>query len=159
MRCMMTRFAFLILVSIGLCAQAAPQAASGLKDRADAAQGGDRVNLSLEYAHQELEQANRLYTDGDVEKGEAAVQEALTYAQRATTAATSMNKKLKQTEIDLRKLQHRMRDIGASLNIDDRPPVEKAVQQIEELRSNLLAKMFGEKAEPGSKADPKDKSQ
>src|SRR6516164_7762898 len=137
MRCMMTRFALLILFSVGLCAQAAPPAVSGLKERADAAQGTDRVTLSLEYAHQELEQANRLYADGDVEKGEAAVHEVLTYAQRATMAATSMNKKLKQAEIDLRKLQHRMRDIGASLNIDDRPPVEKAVQQIEELRSNL----------------------
>lgn len=159
MRCIMTRFAFLILFSISLCAQAAPRTASGLKERADAAQGTDRVTLSLEYAHQQLEQANRLYTDGDVEKGEAAVHDVFTYAQRATIAATTTNKKLKQTEIDLRKLQHRMRDIAASLNIDDRPPVEQTVQQIEELRANLLSKMFGEKAEPGQKPDSKDKSQ
>jgi hypothetical protein len=150
---------FLMFFAVGLCAQAPSPPASNLKDRADAAQGTERVSLSLEYAHRQLEEANRLYTDGDVEKGEAAIQEVFTYAQRATVTATSTNKKLKQTEIDLRKLEHRMHDIGQSLNVDDRPPVEKTVQQLEDLRANLLAKMFGEKAEPGQKTEPKDKSQ
>jgi hypothetical protein len=59
---------------------------------------------------------------------------------------------LKQTEIDLRKLEHRMRDIGQSLSIDDRPPVEKAVQELEQVRADLLAKMWGEKAEPKDKS-------
>jgi len=159
MRCIIGGIAFLILFSLGVCAQAAPPAASNLKDRADAAQGSERVTLSLDYAHQQLEQANRLYTDGDIEKAEATIQEVFTYAQRATVAATSSNKKLKQTEIGLRKLEHRMHDIGQSLSVDDRPPVEKTVQQLEDLRANLLAKMFGEKAEPGQKNEPKDKSQ
>jgi hypothetical protein len=130
---------------------AGSQAGPDLKARADAAQGGERVTLSLDYAHQQLEVANKLYSDGEVEKAEAAIGEVLTYAQRATAAATTANKKLKQTEIDIRKLQHRMRDIGQSLSIDDRPPVEKTVQQLEELRADLLAKMFGEKAEPKDK--------
>ncbi len=138
-----------------LTALAAGQQTGGsdLKARADAAQGGERVSLSLDYAHQQLELANKLYSEGDVEKAETAIGEVLTYSQRATSAATSANKKLKQTEIDLRKLEHRMRDIGQSLSIDDRPPVEKTVQEIEEMRADLLAKMFGEKAQP------KDKSQ
>jgi hypothetical protein len=42
-----------------------------------------------------------------------------------------------------------MRDIGQSLNIDDRPPVEKSVQDLEQMRADLLAKMFG--AKPSSK--------
>jgi hypothetical protein len=44
-----------------------------------------------------------------------------------------------------------MRDIGQSLNIDDRPPVEKTVQELEDLRADLLAKMFGPKAQPKDK--------
>jgi hypothetical protein len=159
MRCARPGFVFLIFFAMSLCAQAPPPAASNLKDKADAAQGTERVSLSLEYAHRQLEEANRLYTDGDVEKAESAIQDVFTYAQRATVAATSTNKKLKQTEIDLRKLEHRMHDIAQSLNVDDRPPVEKTVQQLEDLRANLLAKMFGQKAEPGQKADPKDKPQ
>lgn len=137
-----------LLLLFSLLMLAGQSNSSDLKARADAAQGAERVNLSLEYAHQQLELANKLYTDGDVEKGEAAVGEVLTYSQRATQAATSSNKRLKQAEIDLRKLEHRMRDIGQSLNIDDRPPLEKGVQELEQLRADLLAKMFGPKAEP-----------
>jgi len=145
--------AMVCLLLCSLMAQGAGQQEGGsdLKARADAAQGGERVTLSLDYAHQQLELANKLYSDGDVEKAEAAIGEVFTYAQRATTAATTSNKKLKQTEIGLRKLEHRMRDIGQSLSIDDRPPVEKTVQQLEDLRADLLAKMFGEKAEPKDK--------
>ena len=140
----------LLLLSALVSATQPPSA--DLKAKADAAQGSERIGPSLEYAHQELEYANTLYTDGDVEKGEAAVNESLTYAKRAADASAAANKRLKQTEIDLRKLEHRMRDIGQSLNIDDRPPVEKAVQELEQIRANLLAKMFGEKAEPKEKS-------
>jgi len=123
-----------------------------LKARADAAHGSERAALSIEYAHKELEEANNLYTQGDVEKAEAAIREVLTYSSQAAAAASSSGKRLKQTEIELRKIQHRMHDIGASLNIDDRPPVEKGVQEIEQLRANLLARMFGDKAEPKDKS-------
>ena len=58
------------------CAAAGQQTAgSDLKARADAAQGGERVTLSLDYAHQQLELANKLYSEGDVEKAEAAIGE------------------------------------------------------------------------------------
>jgi hypothetical protein len=138
----------LMLSLVGLASQTTPD----LKARADAAHGGERAALSMEYAHRELEEANNFYNQGDVEKAEAAVQEVLTYAQQAATAAATSGKRLKQTEIDLRKLQHRLHDIGQSLNIDDRPPVEKGVQQLEQIRADLLAKMFGEKAEPKGKS-------
>jgi predicted MarR family transcription regulator len=136
----------------GLLARAGNQPAADLKARADAAQGSQRISLSLEYAHQQLEHANSLYTDGDVEEAEAAIQEVVAYSRQATETASAANKRLKQTEIELRKIEHRMRDIGQSLNIDDRPPVEKAVQQLEQFRANLLARMFGEKAEPKDKS-------
>ena len=135
----------LIFITLGRAGQQTPP---DLKSKADAAQGSERIGLSLDYAHHELEHANTLYTEGDIEKAETAMSEVMTYSQRAADTAMQTNKRLKQTEIDLRKLQHRMHDIGQSLNIDDRPPVEKAVQQMEQLRANLLAKMFGEKAEP-----------
>ena len=132
--------------------QAYGQSAADLKTRADAAQGGERATLSLEYAHRQLEDANNLYTQGDVEKAEAEIQEVLAYSHKAADAASSSGKKLKQTEIELRKLEHRMRDIARSLNIDDRPPVEKAVQELEQVRADLLARMWGEKAEPKDKS-------
>jgi len=141
-----------LLFLLSVLGQAYEQSTADLKGRADAAQGAERATLSLEYAHRQLEDANTRYTQGDVDQAEAEIQEVLAYSHRAADAASSSGKRLKQTEIDLRKLQHRMRDIGQSLNIDDRPPVEKAVQELEQVRADLLARMWGEKAEPKDKS-------
>jgi hypothetical protein len=142
----------LCLFLLSLQGRAGEQPLPDLKARADAAQGTERVVLCLEYAHRELEHANALYTDGDVEKAEAGIQEVVAYSRKATETAAGSNKRLKQTEIDLRKIEHRMRDIGQSLNIDDRPPVEQAVKELDQLRASLLAKMWGDKAEPKDKS-------
>ena len=141
-----------LLFLLTVLGQASDQSTADLKARADAAQGGERANLSLEYAHRQLEDANALYTQGEVDKAEAEIQEVLAYSHRAADAASASGKRLKQTEIELRKLEHRMRDIGRSLNIDDRPPVEKAVEELEQVRADLLARMWGEKAEPKDKS-------
>jgi len=141
-----------VLLLLSVAGLADGQSAAELKARADAAQGGERTTLSLQYARLQLEDANDLYTKGDVERAEGQILEVVTYSQRAADAASASGKRVKQTEIELRKLEHRMRDIGQSLSIDDRPPVEKAVQELEEVRANLLAKMWGEKAEPKDKS-------
>lgn len=130
----------------------ADESAAELKAHADAAQGSDRAKLSLEYAQRQLEDANKLYSQGDVEKAEAGIKEVLTYSHQAADAASDSGKRLKKTEIGLRKLERRMEDIGESLSIDDRPPVEKAVKELEQLRADLLARMFGAKAEPKDKS-------
>ena len=142
----------LLLSLLSVNGQAGNEPLPELRARADAAHGGERASLSIEYARRELEEANTLYTVGDVEKAEAAIQEVLRYSGQGAAAASASGKRLKQTEIELRKIQHRMRDIGASLSIDDRPPLEKGVQQLEQLRADLLAKMFGDKAEPKDKS-------
>lgn len=139
----------LILVS---GAAAKKETAAELKSRADAARGGDQAKLCVEYAHVQLEHANELFTAGDVDHGQAEIREVLEYAHKAAEAAKSSGKRLKQTEIELRRLQHRMHDIGESLTVDDRPAVRKAVEEIEQVRADLLAKMFGEKAEPKEKS-------
>ena len=140
------------LALLSLSGQAGSETLPELKARADAAHGGERAALSLEYARRELEEANNLYIQGDVERAEAAIQEVLTYSGQGAAAASTSGKRLKQTEIELRKIEHRMHDISESLNIDDRPPVEKGVQQLEQLRAGLLARMFGDKAEPKDKS-------
>ncbi len=123
-----------------------------LKTRADNAHGADQAKLCIEYAHAELENANELYTKGDVDQAQAAVNSVMEYVRKGAESAESSGKRLKQTEIELRKLQKRMKDIGESLNLDDRPPVLKCVDEIEQLRAGLLAAMFGPQAEPKGKS-------
>jgi hypothetical protein len=55
---------------------------------------------------------------------------------------------VKDTEIKLRKLAERMHDIGESLAFEDRQPVRQAVEQIQQIRSDLMVKMWGPDAQP-----------
>jgi tetratricopeptide (TPR) repeat protein len=122
-----------------------------LKARADAAHGGEQAKLCLEYAHRLLEDANVLFTNGDVDKAQGEVAEVVEYSRKAADAASTSGKHLKQTEIDLRKLSKRLHDIAATLAVEDRPPLLKAVDDIEQIRADLLTRMFGPQAEPKGK--------
>src|SRR5208337_695925 len=142
--------ALVTVMTTGLV-MAATESASQLKARADAAEGGEKAKLCLQYARHQLEDANALFNQGEVEKAQADVQEVVEYAHKAADAASSSGHHLKQTEIELRKLSMRMHDIGESLAFDDRPPMRTAVDEIEQIRSDLLVRMFGPQAEPKGK--------
>lgn len=122
-----------------------------MRAHADNAHGGEQAKLCIEYAHAELEHANYLFAKGDVEQAQAGVSSVMEYVEKGVQAAKSSGKRLKQTEIELRKLEHRMKDIGQSLNLDDRPAVMKDVDDIEQMRAGLLTAMWGAQAEPKSK--------
>ena len=144
-------FALLVLVSSGL-AWAGNETAAALKARADAAHDGEQAKLCLEYAHMQLEDANALFTDGQVDKAQAEIREVVEYARKAADAASASGKHLKDSEIKLRKLQERMHDVGESLAFEDRPPLRSAVEEIEQIRADLLVRMFGPAAEPKGKS-------
>ena len=144
--------ASLILLALCLIAPAKNQSLPELKAKADAAHGGEQAKLCLQYSEAELEFANQLYTKGDVEQAQAAVANVMDCAHKGAEAARSSGKRLKQTEIELRKLQKRMKDIADSLDVDDRPPVLNDVKEIEQLRTGLLEAMFGAAAEPKDKS-------
>ena len=131
-----------ILLLLGGLAPGKSESMTELKTRADAAHAGDQAKLCLEYAHRQLENANDLFTKGDVEAAQNGIREVVDYARKGAVAATSSGKRLKQTEIDLRELAKRMRDISNTLAFEDRGPVRKAVEEIEQARSDLLVKMF-----------------
>lgn len=137
-----------ILLLFGGSTLAAAQAAGELKSRADAAHGGEQAKLCMEYAHLELESSNMLFTDGQVDKAQSQIREVVDYARKGADAATASGKQLKETEIKLRKLSERMHDIGESLAFEDRAPVRQAIEEIEQIRSDLMVKMWGPQAEP-----------
>ena len=49
---------------------------------------------------------------------------------------------MKNTEIDLRKMSEKLRDLKRTLDFEDQPPVQAAMDHLEDLRTNLLALMF-----------------
>jgi len=142
--------AFLLVLSGTLLA--GPETASQLKARADAARGGEQAKLCMQYARVELESSNALFTDGQVDKAQTEIREVVEYSRKAANAAAASGKQVKETEIKLRKLRERMHDIGESLAFEDQPPVRAAIDEIEQIRSDLMVRMWGPEAEPKGKS-------
>jgi len=52
---------------------------------------------------------------------------------------------LKDTEIALRKMSQRLRDLKRGLPYEDQGPVQGAADRLEQMRTELLGRMFGKK--------------
>jgi len=113
-----------------------------LKSRAQNAPPQDRPHLRIRIAELQLRNADKLYKEGDVEHARAAVDEIVTYSEQARDSAVETKKHLKNVEITVRKIAERLRDIKRTLALEDQPPIDQAVQRLEEVRTSLLKRMF-----------------
>jgi len=111
--------------------------------RAGSARLEDQPALYVDIAERQLKSADELYTGGKVDDARAAVQDVVTYSEKAHDASIQSGKRLKNTEIDFRKMAAKLRDIKRSLNFDDQAPVQAAADRLENLRTDLLSQMFG----------------
>ena len=140
----MRRIAVLLLLA-GVAAAAAdkPESLDALKARVEAAKPGkDRIELCLKVSKRQMDDADHLFDSGDAAKAQAAVQEIVAYGLRAIDEARQSRKRMKETEIAVRKLTEHMNDLEKTLAFDDRAPVAAAVKKLDAARSDLLAAMF-----------------
>lgn len=138
------RIWMVLLLAPVACAALADEPLEQLKAKAATSSGGEQGVLYAQVAREEVELANQHFTEGNIEQGHAAVREAVAYAEKAGKAARSSKKKMKQTEMSLRRTARRLSDIGKTLALDDRPAVEQAVKELEHIQDQLLDAMFGE---------------
>jgi len=113
--------------------------------RAESAKLDDRPHLYTEIAQRQVKAADQLYAAGKPEEARAAVRDVVEYSDKASDAATHSGKKLKDTEIAVRKMVARLRDIKRTLAFEDQASVEEAVNHLEQVRTQLLSQMFGKK--------------
>jgi hypothetical protein len=113
-----------------------------LKPRVQNASPQDRPRLCIRIAELQLRNADRLYKAGDVEHARAAVDEIVTYSEQARDSAIETKKHLKHVEITARKIAERLRDIKRTQALEDQPPIDEAVQRLEQVRTSLLQQMF-----------------
>ena len=111
--------------------------------REESARVEDRPALCVEIAERQLKAADELYTAGRVQDAQTAVKDIVTYSEKAHDASIQSGKRLKNTEIDFRKMAAKLRDIKRNLNFDDQAPVQAAADRLETLRTDLLSHMFG----------------
>lgn len=116
-----------------------------LKARFEKARPEDRPELGIRIAQHQLRNADKLYVEGKVEQAREAVEDIVSYSEKARDAATQTQKRLKNVEIDARKIADKLRDIKRTLALEDQPPVEQAIRRLEEVRTVLLKEMFAKK--------------
>jgi hypothetical protein len=134
-----------ITLTLTLCAAAKDQTVDELKARVDSARPEDRPGLCIQIAHQQLRNADKLYDDGQNEQARAAVDDVVTYSEKARDSATQTKKHLKKVEIAVRKMAEKLRDIKRTLAFEDQAPVEEAIKRLEDIRTALLKEMFASK--------------
>ncbi len=142
MRVQTTITAFLLVTSF-LALAYKTETLQELMARAESARVEDRPALCVEIAERQLKSADELYTAGKIDDARTAMQDVVTYSEKAHDAAIQSGKKVKNTEIAFRKMAAKLRDIKRSLNFDDQAPVQAAADRLESLRTDLLSHMFG----------------
>jgi hypothetical protein len=113
--------------------------------RAESANPQDRAVLYLQIARRQADAADKFYEGGNIEAGSSAVADVVMYSGKASDTAISSGKRLKDTEITLRKMAERFRDLKRNLAFEDQPPVQQAIDRMEKMRTDLLTAMFGKK--------------
>jgi hypothetical protein len=145
----MTCFRLTILALVSLASLAAlartEENLQQLIARAESAPAGERPGLYIQIARQQAESADKLYQSGNSEAGNAALNDVVVYSEKASDAASGSGKKLKDTEIALRKMAEKFRDVKHNLPFDDQAPVQQAIDRLEKMRTDLLSAMFGKK--------------
>jgi hypothetical protein len=134
-------FSLLLIASIGVCAER-DEALKHLLTRAEAARIEDQPALYTEAARIELRSADQLYTAGNADEAQSAVKDLVAYADKAHDASTKSGKRLKDTEIAMRKMAEKLRDVKRTVAFEEQASLQAAVDHLEGLRTDLLSRMF-----------------
>lgn len=114
-----------------------------LKARAETSNLEERTGVCVRIAEEQVKAVDKSFTEGNGDAARAALTDVITYSEKARDAATQSGKKLKNTEIAVRKMTHKLHDIKRSVAFEDQPPIQDAIDHLERVRTDLLAKMFG----------------
>ena len=140
----MKKFLITVVVLLSALAWASDNQESieSLKLRADQARPKDQAELFTRIAELQVDALGRAYNGGTVREAQAALADVVTYGVKAAKVSSETGRRMKQTEIAMRKISGRLEAIRKTLDLDDRPPLADAVQKLETARTELLNRMF-----------------
>lgn len=113
-----------------------------LKQKAEKMKEEDRGHTYSEICLQLAEEAGEHYNDGNADKAVASVKQLLEYAQKVADIAKVKDKKVKQSEINIRKCSRRLDEIRRTVTLEEHPPLEDAIKKLDSLRDDLLKVLF-----------------
>jgi hypothetical protein len=113
-----------------------------LKARIASANPKDKVHLCIQVAEKRLDEADKLYAASDIQKGQEALAEVVSFSEQARDYSLQSRKHQKPTEIAMRNMTRKLNNILHTLGHDDQAPVQDAINHIEKVRDDLLSSMF-----------------
>lgn len=116
-----------------------------LKAKAASAKTSDQPKLCLEISRRQLDATEKAYQDSQLPQAQKLLKDVVDYAQKAGDAARQSRKHIKKTEIELRKMSRRLQDLKPTVDVDNRAPVQDAINHLEHIRTQLLMEMFSER--------------
>lgn len=102
----------------------------------------DRIELAVEIVERQYEAADKAYNAGSTDEGQKEISDVAEFGVMAANESAHSGDRMKQTEIALRKIEDRLDNLAKSVDLDYRPPVREAFNQIEKARNALLLRMF-----------------
>lgn len=114
----------------------------GLKARISSANPGEKPHLCVQIAQMRLDEADKLYASGDLEKAQAALTDVVAYSELARDYSIQSHKYQKQSEIAVRRMARKLTDILHTLAQPDQGAVKEAVTRLNRVRDDLLNSMF-----------------
>jgi hypothetical protein len=135
-------FAVAMMIALVSRAVAVEPTIDELKARVTSANAGDRPRLCVQIAQKQLTETSRLYAGTEDEKAQTALSDVVMYSELARDYAIQSHKYQKQTEIAVREMTRKLKEIMHTLGHDDQAPVQDAVKRLERVRDDLLMAMF-----------------
>jgi hypothetical protein len=138
-------FASIALLICSVAAAAKDKSLGEMRQEAQSASLREQPKLYVKIAQAQLRLADKSFSAGNSASAQVAVDNVTEFATKAADAAIQSGNRLKDTEIDIRKMADKLRDIKRNLNFDDQAPVERSRDKLEDLRGKLLTSMFTKK--------------
>jgi hypothetical protein len=135
----------LVLASCLLVSAKKEESLAEMKGRIDAARPEEQISLGIQIARKQLEAIAEATKINNADGLHSALADLLNYAGKASDTSLQTNRKIKDTEIALRKIAEKLRDLKRSADFDEQAPLEEASDRVETMRTQLLSRMFGKK--------------
>jgi hypothetical protein len=138
----MKKLLIIVLMVLAAVALADDDAVETLKARVDRVNPKDQVELCTKIAERQIDALDKAYNEGNIQHAQAALTDIVNYGVKAADTSSQTGKRMKNTEITMRRMTARLEAIRKTLDTDDRPPVGDAIQKLETARTELLNRMF-----------------
>ncbi len=136
----------LVLFSSAIALGRKPETLQELVARADSAKADQQPKLYMDAAELRHKAAADALKANQQDQFQAALKDIVKYCDKAKATAIKSKKHVKDTEIRIRRISGHLKEMKLDADVDDQPTVQKAIDQLEHFRSELLLSMFGGKA-------------